>query len=92
MKPKPPAGLVVATADQLRQIIREEVRAAFAEASPPDVADVLDTEGVARMLGVNPQTIPRLVKTKGLPSLRRIGTHYRFRRADVLAWMRDSEG
>lgn len=82
-------AIIVTTPEQLREIVREEVKAAIAEAGRGNESEVLDTEGAARLLGVNPQTVPRLVKMKGLPSLRRIGTHYRFRRADLLAWMRD---
>jgi excisionase family DNA binding protein len=39
------------------------------------------------MIHVHPLTIGKLIKDEGLPQLRSIGTHQRFRRTEVLLWM-----
>lgn len=69
---------VTLTVGQLRALVQEAV-----EASRP--AELVDSEEVARMLKVKPSTVPTLVKREGLPHAR-VGRHYRFRVADVVAW------
>jgi excisionase family DNA binding protein len=46
----------------------------------------LTTEEVLGCLKVNPRTIYRLIKTGALPAVR-IGRQWRFRRADLDAWI-----
>jgi excisionase family DNA binding protein len=46
----------------------------------------LTTEEVLSCLKVNPRTIYRLIKTGDLPAVR-IGRQWRFRRADLDAWI-----
>jgi excisionase family DNA binding protein len=46
----------------------------------------LTTEEVLGCLKVNPRTIYRLIRTGELPAIR-IGRQWRFRRADLHAWI-----
>lgn len=80
-----PARVVVVTADELRQLVREAVRAELA-ARPNVDDDWIDQRTVARMLCVKPATIPGYVKREGLPA-HRGGRFYTFRRSEVIAWM-----
>jgi excisionase family DNA binding protein len=82
--------LVVVTAAELRTLVREEIEAAMQKAGAPTTeapADILNCEQAAKLLGCHPDTVPRLVKTKGLPVYGRMGSHLRFCRPDVLAWL-----
>jgi excisionase family DNA binding protein len=45
---------------------------------------------VAAYLKVHPTTVYRLLKRKQLPAFR-VGTDFRFRRADVDEWIREKE-
>jgi excisionase family DNA binding protein len=86
-------GIIVATAAQLRAIVRDAVADAFAKATARDAPhEVLTLEQVAELIGVHHRTVPRLVRNKGLPTLRRIGKLWRFKRADVMAWLARSKG
>jgi excisionase family DNA binding protein len=52
-------------------------------------AQLLGTNSVARLLGVHPKHVYRLLK-RGMPALR-LGGEWRFEASAVLAWMRGSE-
>jgi excisionase family DNA binding protein len=81
-------AIVVLTPEQLRAIVSDAVTDALAKAGAGVTpADVLSCEQAAELIGVNPRTVPRLVRDKGLPTLRRIGKLWRFSRRDVLAWL-----
>ncbi len=80
--------IVVLTLEQLRTVVREEVAGALAKAGPAEnESDILDREQAAKLIGVTTRTIPRLVKRDGLPTLRRVGKLWRFRRSEVMAWL-----
>lgn len=73
------------TADEIRAIVREEIAQARPVEPPPDV---LTREEVAAMLRVSPVMVTRYATRDGLRGSR-IGALWRFRRADVLAWLDD---
>lgn len=80
-------AIVVLTADQLEALVSRAVTDALAKAGANAPADVLSCEQAAELIGVHPHTVPKLVRDKGLPTLRRIGKLWRFSRRDVLAWL-----
>lgn len=80
MKP----AVIVTTPEELREIIREELRAM---APKKDEPEVLTRAQCAELLGVHERTVPALVETRGLPCAGRIGKLWRFRRSEVLAWL-----
>lgn len=47
---------------------------------------LLDAKEVSRLLGLHPRTILRLAKLGQLPGIR-YARHWRFRRADIAAWV-----
>lgn len=88
----PSTLIVTLTTPELRSLIREEVEAAMqsggaSRGAPPEI---LNRKEAAALLGVHPRTIPTLVG-RGLPCLRRVGNHWRFRRSDVVAWFRSRD-
>jgi predicted DNA-binding transcriptional regulator AlpA len=48
---------------------------------------VVDTPGVAELLGVCPSSVTRLRLAKKMPKEIRLGGLVRFRRAEILAWI-----
>ncbi len=81
-------GIVVLTQEQLRILVSEAVEEALAKAaSGAAPGEVLSCEQAAELIGVHPHTVPKLVRDEGLPTLRRIGKLWRFRRSDVMAWL-----
>jgi excisionase family DNA binding protein len=84
-------AIVVMTGEQLHNLISAAVEegiqkaGAIGEATPPDILNCVQ---VATLIGVHPDTVPRLTRKKnGLPVFGRAGSHLRFRRADVLHWL-----
>jgi excisionase family DNA binding protein len=69
--------------EQLRQIIREELRAAFPEA--PGYQPYWNSHEVARFLGVSPHRVHELARREELPAYRVAGL-YHFRAEEVRAW------
>jgi excisionase family DNA binding protein len=53
--------------------------------------DVLTLEGVAELLGVEPDRVAELARSGGLPG-REIAGEWRFARAAVLAWLAGASG
>lgn len=77
--------LIVATPEQLTELIREAVERALAD-QRQDVAPVLiDRNGVARALGISPSTVDRL-RRDGLPCVL-IGDSPRFLAAECVSWL-----
>ena len=68
----------IPTADDIRAIVREELRAALAPAG----SDVLSTEQAAAVADVTPKTVRTWVETRGLRATRR-GRLLAIRRADL---------
>lgn len=77
--------LVLVDLDDLTALVREAVRAELS-AVPADQSEYLDARKLAELLGVARTTVPQLVKREGLPTIR-LGRAYRFRRAEVVAWL-----
>ena len=80
-------AIAVLTAEQLEDMMERAIDRALAKAGTNAPGDVLTCEQAAELIGVNERTIPKLVRDKGLPTLRRIGKLWRFSRRDVLAWL-----
>ena len=81
--------VIVVSPDDLRMIVKEAVRDALEEHQRrPDHEPLewLDTAGAAALLGVHPRTVTKAAKAGELPCAR-IGKLYRFRRADVIAYL-----
>lgn len=57
--------------------------------APPDL---LTPAEVARLFRVDPKTVTRWAQAGKLPSVRTLGGHRRFPRAEVLASLRESYG
>ncbi|HTV24301.1 MAG TPA: hypothetical protein VMG12_36665 [Polyangiaceae bacterium] len=69
MSKPPPVEVVVLTADQLRQIVRDAIVEAFEAQKEDPPAQLLDRSGIARVLGLSTASIDKLRK-RGLPSIR----------------------
>lgn len=82
--------LVVVTVDELRTLIREAVREALAGARE-EPFESLDLQAAAKFAGVHPRTLTKFVRLNVLRT-HRIGRLYRFRRADLQAWLEGSHG
>jgi excisionase family DNA binding protein len=55
--------------------------------SPPSDEAILSPREMARVLRVNSRTLARWADEEGLPSIRTLGGHRRYRWADVTAWL-----
>ena len=75
------------TADELAAIIETAVASALAKARPSEPSEIMTAEQVAELVQVCVETVPRLVRNAGLPEIRAIGNHRRFRRSEVIEWM-----
>jgi hypothetical protein len=81
-------AVVVATLslDELRAIIREELRAAVAECAPaPAAAPLVDRRGIACLLAVSLATVTRLT-AEGMPCTH-VGDAPRYSADEVRAWL-----
>jgi hypothetical protein len=88
-KPKPPAvEVVVLTAAQLRELVRDAIVEAFEAQKEDPPAQLLDRNGIARVLGLSTGSIDKLRK-QGLPSIR-VGDVPRFVAADCIAWLKSN--
>jgi len=56
------------------------------ELLPSDLPPVLNTEEAASYLRIHPRTLTRMARHGEIPGLQ-IGRHWRFRRADLDAWV-----
>lgn len=81
------------TIEELRELVRSEIRSAVANVNGAvaDADEVLTRDGAARLLKCDPHKVAKLVKTDGLPG-HRLGTEWRFRRGEVLAWLSLNRG
>lgn len=75
--------LVTLTVAELRAIVREEVTAAT---TVPPPADILDSDGAAALLCLGKKKVERMARAKELPAFR-LGREWRFRRAEIVAWL-----
>jgi hypothetical protein len=82
-----PAVLVVAlTPDELRALIRDELRAVHAEREPaPSAAPLLDRRELGRTLAVSTATVTRLT-SEGMPHVF-VGDSPRYSIDEVRAWL-----
>jgi excisionase family DNA binding protein len=81
--------IIVTTPEALEELVEKAVERAMQKAAAihDAPAEILNRKQVAKLIGVHTHTIPSLVSEQGLPTLRRVGTLWRFRRSDVLAWL-----
>lgn len=77
--------LISLSEDEFRDIVRDAVRAELSQQTIE--RDVLTTAQAADLLGTHPVVVRRWVRERGLPA-NKIGSTYRFNRADVLDWMK----
>jgi hypothetical protein len=84
-----PAVLVLTlTLDELRTLIRDEVRAAFAEHSPPEgISGLVDRRELARLLDVSLATVTRLTSEGGPVTY--VGESPRYEVAAFRAWLEE---
>jgi excisionase family DNA binding protein len=80
----PDRTLLLVDPDELERRIEAAVRRGV-EARPV-APQWLDSRGAAELLGVCTRTVRNLAKSGDLPASR-LGTHWRFRRADLEAWL-----
>jgi excisionase family DNA binding protein len=87
-----PATIVVVTVDELREVVRDEVRRALAErpSQPVDalVSDWIGDDEAARMLGMAKSY---LRKVRDLP-VHKVGRKRRYRRSEVDAFISKRAG
>ena len=82
-----PQVMVVSTEADLRRLIGEAVAAAIAQQTSP-ARELMNATEAAEMLGIHPKSVTKYVKSEGLPGIK-VGGHYRFRRADIIAWLEE---
>lgn len=80
------APVVVIDLPTLREMIEDAVRKVTRERDA--VPDWLDTDGVAQLVQLHPDTVARMARHGRLPA-HRVGREYRFERAAIVAWMAD---
>ncbi len=85
---KPSELAVTLTVAQLAELVEDAVRKASGSGGP---SDVMTREQVAGLLGLHPNVVGKMVKTRGLPA-HRIGNGLRFLRSEVLAWLQSGKG
>jgi len=76
-------------AEEIRSIVREELRLALAELRKASVPDAMSTEQAAMLAGVTPKTVRTWVETGALSAHRR-GRRLVIRRADLEAHLAGS--
>lgn len=77
---------VTLTVEELRALIRDELRRALAQGEAKSEGDAIMTrEEVAELLRVHPRVVTHYVQRRGLPGAKII-RQWRFRRSEVLAW------
>lgn len=87
--------VVVASIDELRVLVREEVAAALAASvGKPELNDWLTAEQVTSLVGYKRSYLPELVRRHGLPAHQPNGRGGRlvFRRDEVEAWVAQRGG
>lgn len=83
--------LVQLTVEQLEDLVLRAVRKATgAPAASASAPEVLTRRDAAKLLGVTPVTLSKLVHQRGLPC-HLVGEQWRFLRSEVLAWVESRE-
>jgi excisionase family DNA binding protein len=85
-------AVAVLSPEQLEALVRKAVREELEvrrEAAPQ--SDIMTREQVAELLDVTEASVTAYVKKRGLRGAKMAGGEWRFRRADVLAWL-DKQG
>ncbi len=78
------------TVEQLKALIREAVRQELAGASEQQQSDVLLREEAAAILKIHPKTLTKYAEQKKIRASK-IGRDWRFRRADVMAFLQNGK-
>lgn len=79
--------VIVTTPEELRAIVRAEVRAALEAQAREKNGAMLDMSEVCDFLGVTPPTVRAYIRRSGLPCVRIGKSTVRFRREDVESWL-----
>jgi excisionase family DNA binding protein len=79
---------VTLTVDELRQLVREAVRAEVADKLGTGDLEQLKREQIAKVFQVSPKHVLTMIHREGLPAVR-VGTDWRFPKAAVIAWIRE---
>lgn len=87
--PEPPISLVVVSAADLANLIRDAVADALEASRSPTLPTLLDREGCAEWLQVSTRTLDTM-RGRGLPQVM-LGDSPRFEPAAVLEWLRDQK-
>jgi excisionase family DNA binding protein len=82
--------VVVLTSAELEALVERVVARAREREHPASGAEVMTRAQVAELLHVEPHHVRTLVK-RGMPA-HRLGTQWRFRRGEVLAWLERQGG
>lgn len=77
--------LIVATPEQLAELIRKAVGRVLVEQREDVAPALLDRSGIGRTLGISPSTVDRL-RREGLPCVL-IGDSPRFLAAECVSWL-----
>lgn len=78
--------VITVTPEDLKALIQCAVREAIGSVACADDR-LLTSEDVAKILGVSPRSIPKLVSRDALPVTLCVGRSYRFQRATIDAWI-----
>lgn len=79
--------LVLITVAELRAVMADVVAEAIAKVGSRQESDVISRRQAAKLIGVHPRTLSKLVHREGLPLLTVLGKSWRFSRREVLAWV-----
>lgn len=80
--------IVVLTTDEVQRMIDNAVRAGRQDAQHVATNWLLDSAGIAKLIGVKPRSIPKLVQRDGLPA-QKIGRRYRATADAIKAWVQE---
>lgn len=80
------ALLVTLTVEQLRELIREEIRAAIGPDGSATLDALLNAEQVAKILGVEPAYVYSQARVKKIPSIK-IGKYRKFSPSQIKKWL-----
>jgi excisionase family DNA binding protein len=81
-----PTLAVTLTVDELEDLVRRVVRQELAAHVAAPAAEVLTREEAAELLRLHPHVLAKWVRTRGVPG-QKVGSHWRFRRGELLAWL-----
>jgi excisionase family DNA binding protein len=78
--------LVDVLGEHLETLVRKAVKAELDSRSEP--SDILDTEGAAVLLKLEPKTVSKYAAAGKIPG-HRLGPEWRFYRSELLQWLKE---